>query len=407
MGGLFRNAASLKPHDRHKPAGRLAYFVNIFDDRVDRTSLGTQSQGFSTRDWRLEMMMGRWTSWITTMALVVGFGTGCSDNDDSVLDGSGADGENGEDLFNDPGVDTEEQQCPGVEVAFTQRVPFIMVLVDQSGSMESNFGNGTRWSVMREALLDEDSGIIRTLHNDVRMGLALYTSEDGYAGGQCPMINKIDAEFGNYDAIRSLYDAAEPVEDTPTGESLLAVAEQLEKVYVNNATPKAIVLATDGHPDTCEQPDPQNGQEKSLNAARAAFDMGIRTYAISVGDEIGEDHLQDLANAGAGIDGGAGNNAKFYRALNNGELYEAFSDIINGVRDCVFNLDGEVVEGYEDQGTVRIDGISIPKDDPNGWRLNNPKQVELVGEACTLIQEGDHNLDIDFPCGGYEAPPVY
>jgi hypothetical protein len=259
---------------------------------------------------------------------------------------------------------------------------------------------------MREALLDGNDGIIQAMHNDVRLGLALYTSEEGSAGGQCPMINKVEAEFGNYDPIRSLYDGSEPVEDTPTGESLLAVAQQLEKVYVNNATPKAIVLATDGHPDTCEQPDPEDGQGKSINAAKAAFGMGITTHVISVGDEIGEDHLQDMANAGAGLDVASGT-AKFYRALNNGELYGAFSDIINGVRDCVFTLDGEVVDGYEDQGTVYIDGIAIPKDDPNGWKLNSSKEVELTGEACALIQEGDHNLDIDFPCGGYEAPPVY
>lgn len=349
----------------------------------------------------------RLTSWATLLVTAFAFTTGCSDQGDDAA-GAGTDPNgNGDDLFDDPGIDTQEQQCPGVEVAFTQRVPFIMVLVDQSSSMESNFGDGTRWSVMREALLDEDDGIIRALHNDVRLGLALYSSVNGYQGPECPMISKVDAEFGNYETIRALYDGAEPIEDTPTGESLLAVATQLEKVYVNNATPKAIVLATDGHPDTCEQPDPENGQGKSINAAKAAFGMGITTHVISVGDEIGEDHLQDMANAGAGLEVGGANNAKFYRALNNGELYGAFSDIINGVRDCVFTLDGEVVDGYGDQGTVRIDGMSIPKDDPNGWRLNSAKEVELIGEACTLIQEGDHSLVIDFPCGGYEAPPVF
>ncbi len=342
--------------------------------------------------------MGR--RWLKLLAL--GWMAACGESGtESVLDGEGTDGG----LF-DPGIDTEEQACPGVEVAFTQRVPFIMVLVDQSSSMEAGFGNGTRWSVMRDALLDETDGIIKKLHQDVHLGLALYSSKNGYQGGQCPMVSKVDASLGNYDAIRALYDGASPIDDTPTGEALMAVAQQLEKIYVSDATPKAIVLATDGHPDTCEQPDPENGQDKSINAARAAFDMGIRTYVISVGDEVGEDHLRDMANAGAGLDVASGA-AKFYRALNNGELYEAFSDIVNGVRDCVFTLDGEVVDGYEDQGIVRIDGEDVPKDDPDGWRLNNPREVELLGAACALIQEGDHTLFIDFPCGGYEAPPVY
>jgi hypothetical protein len=336
-------------------------------------------------------------------ALTVALFAACSS--DGTEEAPNPNGPNGDDF--DPGIDPEEEKCPGVEVTFTQRVPFVIVLVDQSASMEEGFGNGTRWSVLREALLDEQDGIIRGIHNDVRLGLALYTSVEGFSGGECPMIRKVDAEFGNYDAIRDLYDSAEPVEDTPTGESLYAVAEQLEKVYVSGATPKAIVLATDGYPDTCEEPDPQNGQEISIGAAIAAYGMGIQTYVISIGDELGEQHLQDLANAGAGLEVGSGQNAKFYKAQDNGQLYEAFSDVINGIRDCVFNLDGTVVEGYEDQGEVRIDGSLVPKDDPDGWRLNNPSQIELLGESCALIQEGDHSLDVDFPCAGYEAPPVY
>jgi hypothetical protein len=341
----------------------------------------------------------------TALAIVMALFAAC-DGDGSQDEAKNPNAPGGGDDF-DPGVDTEDENCPGVQVTFSQRVPFVMVLVDQSESMNEGFGNGTRWSVLREALLDEQGGIIQTIDDDVRMGLALYTSEEGYAGGECPIIRKVDAEFGNYEAIRDLYDGAEPVEDTPTGESLFAVAEQLEKVYVSGATPKAIVLATDGYPDTCEEPDPQNGQDKSLGAAVAAFGMGIRTYVISIGDELGEEHLQELANAGAGLAIDGEQQARFYRAQDNGELYEAFSDVINGIRDCVFNLDGSVVEGYEDQGEVRVDGMLVPKDDPNGWRLNNPSQIELVGEACERIQEGDHNLDVDFPCAGYEAPPVY
>jgi hypothetical protein len=293
-------------------------------------------------------------------------------------------------------------------VTFTQHDPFVTVLVDQSGSMEEDFGGDSRWNVMRTALLSEQDGVIKRLENDVRFALSLYTSEDGFkGGGTCPIIKETGSpEFGNYANMKSLYDSAEPVDDTPTGESIVATAQSLEKVYVENATPKVIILATDGHPDTCDEPDPQNGHDESISAAQTAFGMGIQTFVISVGDEIGDDHLQDMANAGAGLPVDS-NIAQFWKAYDQDELYQAFTTIINGVRECVFTLDGTVVSGYEEDGVVIVDGNKLPKDDPNGWKLNNNKEIQLLGEACENIQNGDHDIHVDFPCGGYEPPPIY
>lgn len=134
--------------------------------------------------------------------------------------------------------------------------------------------------------------------------------------------------------------------------------------------------------------------------------MGIETYVISVGDEIGAGHLQHMANAGSGLAIDGNQNAPYWVANDQSQLYDAFNTIINGVRDCVFTLDGNVVAGYEDQGVVVLDGDKLTKDSPDGWKLNGQNQVQLLGAACELIQEGEHDLSIDFPCGGYEAPPV-
>jgi von Willebrand factor type A domain len=335
-------------------------------------------------------------------ALMAGM-VGCSDQGDKDELAVGPDGADGE-LF-DPGIDgNETAACGEAAVTFEKRVPYLVLLVDQSGSMEEDFGNGSRWSVMRDALLDEQDGIVKRLQDDVRFGLALYTSEDGYAGGTCPMLDEVDSHFGNYEAIKAVYDAAQPSEDTPTGESITAVADQLEKIYVEAATPKVIVLATDGHPDTCDEPDPQNGQDVSIAAAQDAYSRGIQTFVLSVGDEIGDEHLQDMANAGQGLPVNGDSKANFYKALDQNQLADAFDDIIHGVRDCVFTLDGEVKEGFEDQGTVTLDGEQLG---PDEYKLNNSKELQLLGEACKTIQDGDHELSIKFPCGGYDAPPIY
>jgi hypothetical protein len=317
------------------------------------------------------------------------------------------DGVCSEDGLFDPGFNApQDGACGEAKVTFERRIPYVMLLVDQSGSMTQDFGNGDRWNVLRDALLDASTGIVKKLESEVRFGLALYTSHNGTSGGQCPILASVGAEFGNYDAIRDVYDAAKPDDDTPTGESIREVAKQLQKIYLNVPTPKVIVLATDGEPDTCANPDPQNGQQESIDAAQEAYGMGIETYVISVGDEVGDKHLQDMANAGTGLAVDGPQNAKFWKALDNGQLYDAFDTIVNGVRDCVFILDGNVVAGYEDQGTVLLDGQSLTKDDPDGWKLTGSNQVSLQGAACETIQDGDHELTIDFPCGGYEAPPI-
>jgi hypothetical protein len=35
----------------------------------------------------------------------------------------------------------------------------------------------------------------------------------------------------------------------------------------------------------------------------------------------------------------------------------------------------------------------------DGWRLNSPSVLELLGSACETIKSGDHDLKILFPCG--------
>jgi hypothetical protein len=306
----------------------------------------------------------------------------------------------------DPGAQQADGTCAEVQVKFEKHIPYVVLLVDQSGSMTADFGGGTRWTVLEDALLNGQNGIVTRLDQDVRFGLALYSSLNGYDGGTCPIMNSVEAEFGTYAQIKAVYEGAEPLEDTPTGESILAVAEQLQKIYLSVPSPKVIVLATDGEPDTCEEPDPENGQQESIAAAQAAWQMGISTYIISVGNEVGLPHLQDMANAGQGLEVGGAQNAPFYQALDQDQLYDAFDTIINGVRDCIFTLEGNVVPGYEDQGTVILDGQKLGKDDPNGWKLNGSNEIQLLGEACESIQNGEHELSVDFPCGGYDAPPV-
>lgn len=106
-----------------------------------------------------------------------------------------------------------------------------------------------------------------------------------------------------------------------------------------------------------------------------------------------------MADAGAGAP-----NSPFFEALDQNGLIDAFADILDIVRDCIFTLDVEIAPGFESQGTVVVNGVEIPYNDPDGWEVLDPRRIELLGESCASIQSGTVNIEISFSCDGVIPP---
>jgi hypothetical protein len=325
-----------------------------------------------------------------------GSGTDLDVDGDSDVD---SDNDSDGDADGDSDGDTDtDSACGEISVEFEMQTPTVVLLVDQSGSMTSSFGNGTRWNVLRNALLDETTGVVKRLEGSVRFGLQLYTSNGGSAGGECPILTGAPAALDNHQAIRDVFYANSPAGDTPTGESIAAVASMLAADIWPDE--KIILLATDGEPDTCAVPNPQTGQPESVAAAEAAFADGFKTYIVSVGSEVSLGHMQDMANAGVGAD--SSNPAPYYQALDPDALVAALEEIIYGVRDCLLELNGEVQDGMAGECEVLVDGEAVPFEDPDGWQLNDPSTIELLGETCEAIQEGNVAIEVTCPCDAVE-----
>lgn len=289
----------------------------------------------------------------------------------------------------------DDGTCGHMNMIVSGVTPTVQLLIDQSGSMEQGFGGTDRWNAVYQSLMGS-SGVVTQLQSDVEFGLSLYTSFDGNAGGQCPVITDVDPAVDNFAAMDAMFGPARPQQDTPTGESIDAVAAKLKQHPGIGS--KVIILGTDGEPDTCAQPNPQNGQQEALDAARRAFSDGIRTFVISVGDEVGADHLQDMANAGVGKGNNPMIDAPYYVANNPDQLVEAFNTIIGGVKGCVFTINGEVDPAKGVQGMVAIDGDEL--DYGTEWRMIDGKTFEVLGQACETIEDGDlHHISAVFPCG--------
>lgn len=289
----------------------------------------------------------------------------------------------------------ETEGCPLLDVILVPQTPTLVLVVDQSLSMDQDFGGDTRWNVITNVLIDPNMGIVPQFADEMRLGLTLY-SWDSMGGGECPFLTEVPPALDNAAAIEMTMSQSLPLGETPTGESLEIVWQQLDAIQEPGR--KFIVLATDGEPDTCAVPNPQEGQPESLAAVNAAYAAGITTFIISVGDEVSEGHLQDMANAGQGVQMGDPD-APFYLALDQAALVDAFGDILAGVRSCQLDLDTALTP--EDAATcdVEINGTVVGLDDPNGWQLNTPTEIELLGTSCDALQMGTSSVQMECACG--------
>jgi hypothetical protein len=291
--------------------------------------------------------------------------------------------------------------CAEVTATIEPVIPIITLLIDQSGSMSDPFGATTRWQAIYDALLDPTSGVVADLESTMQFGMTLYVSQNGMYGGTCPMLTEVAPAFDNRAAMAAAFSMPVVEGDTPTGESLHAVAMSL--AALPDDAPKAIVLATDGEPDTCAVPDPQTGQPESVAAGQAAFALGVRTFIVSVGSEISADHLQHMANVGVGKAPDDANPAPYYEALDASQLVDAFDQIIGGFVSCEFQIEGEVEIDQACEGHVLLDGNEL--ECGVQWDVPDPSTLVLLGDACATLQDGDdHTVEASFPCDVIDIP---
>jgi hypothetical protein len=283
--------------------------------------------------------------------------------------------------------------CPMYVDHLTPKTATMILLLDQSLSMEAMFDMGTRWSTLRDTLLDNMNGVVAQYENDIRFGMTLYSND--LMTMECPELIVVPPAIGNYQSLADTFDMNMPLGDTPTGESISAVTAAFEMDPGEGQ--RIIVLATDGEPDLCSDPD-GDGRQMSVDATAAAYALGISTFVVSVGEDVAAAHLQEVANAGAGVMPGDPD-APFYVATDQATLAMAFDEIIQGVRMCELDLDDPLPADAMTSCTVDVNGMIIPFGDPDGWQINDPMQVELLGAACDALQLGFVEVQLTCDCG--------
>lgn len=298
--------------------------------------------------------------------------------------------------------------CANLDLTLERQPVTILLLIDHSASMDLQLGdNDTRWSVLVKALLgtvaDPDAGIVWQLENRVSFGMMLFTAVRNEPES-CPLLTTVEPALFNGKAISRIcraddetYKGASPVPEAV--DAAVALLSQMK-----GPGRKVIVLASDGLPQTCQtlaQADDAAGRDAAVKAVQDAHAAGVTTFVIGVGDEASDAHLQEVANAGVGLPPNGAEQADFHQGSTENSLLDGLNQVIRmESRSCVYELNGKgVAEGYEEAGQVLIDGKPLAYgDETAGWRLKSPSEIELLGEACDLIQTGDHHLRADFPC---------
>lgn len=324
------------------------------------------------------------------------------------------------------GTGLKEGQCAKQNIVTSRVVPTIWLVLDGSGSMLSPLSamtQQTRWSALREALMDPAAGVVKSLENDVEWGVVLYDGPlpGGFGlpamlpdGGvrelppatTCPRVVVSEPKKNAFMDI-SMVVGVDPLGgSTPTDKALNVVVSHLDdmtgQVLDARVYPTIVVLATDGEPnDLCGGmggfgggPGGADVRPQVISAVTQLASMDVKTYVISL---AGEDqnltaHLNDVAAAG-------GSGMPPFFPTTKDALVQVFKDIIGQPTACDVVLNGSVKPGIECMGTIKINGLPLTCNDPNGWMLKDPSTVSIQGTACEQYKK-DLNaiLEADFPC---------
>jgi hypothetical protein len=237
----------------------------------------------------------------------------------------------GDSNFGNPLADLSAGSGTVVGTASSCRNATIAFLVDGSGSMCEPFGNSTRWTELRNALVAKPAGLVYKLQSVASFGLYIYDGSvdfmlaqsaapatGGGGGGasmceaaatfrrmmgMCPQIVEVKPADNNAATIDKMFPASTLGGSTPTDKAMNYLVDQLVGMRTMGSAPQYILLATDGQPnDICTGGMGGDGTAQQLGVVAAvdrAAQAGITTFVISLASDAAlQMHLDEVARHG-------------------------------------------------------------------------------------------------------------
>ncbi len=330
---------------------------------------------------------------------------GCEEDTGSRPDGSDVDTDTDSDTDVDGDSDSDTDSstgCDEIDFPVAGHPPDMLIMLDRSLSM--SWGTPSYWSTVTSAL----STVTTQMDSQIRFGLMIFPEGSIQCTPPSPM-PVVEIDDTNSTAISTALGAAYPDGGgTPTTAALEVGAAYLSSIL--DASPKYILLATDGAPNCSTDPGlvcpgcvstqldgncwTSTDCLDDVMAVDIAQDIhtlgGIDIFVVGVGGVVGEwDTTMDaIANAG-----GTG---AYYPAGDATALQNALAIITAGTVDCTFTINwDDLAEGTStDPNLVNLfgDGDVIPYDEGclsgNGWQWLDNETIELCEQICDDYADG-------------------
>jgi hypothetical protein len=69
---------------------------------------------------------------------------------------------------------------------------------------------------------------------------------------------------------------------------------------------------------------------------------------------------------------------------------------------CDIQLNGSILLDQACDGKVRLDGVELGCNDPNGWMPIDERNIRLLGNACDKLRSAtDSAIEANFACTGF------
>ena len=254
-------------------------------------------------------------------------------------------------------------------------------------------------------LIKPDTGVLAALPQE-RVGFSIFASAlDAIDSDFCvSWASLVPPALENFEEIAESYPASPPGDrQSPLAPLDDAIRRKLSEINRFPRTgPVVLLVVTDGEVSGCDEGDTiEQAQSRAIETVELAFQEGVTTLVLHVGgSQTG--FAQALASAGQGTPESE-TPRRYFDYEDGAELKDAFASVLSIARSCEIEFNGNVTPERAPKGRIALDGQGLTLEDPNGWRLNQPNTLELLGDACAVWLDGQaHTLQVAFPgpwCG--------
>jgi hypothetical protein len=274
----------------------------------------------------------------------------------------------------------------------------IYIMLDQSGSMDDEPNNPTKWESVTQAL---DSFVTQPNPSGVSVGIQYFGLDNDTCTASVYATPEVEiaALPGVASSIQSSIAAHSPISGTPTSAALQGAIDHAQTwASAHTGDTVVVVFATDGEPETCDE-----NLTDIDNIAKSGFTgtPKIPTFVIGLQDDTG--NLSALNGIAA-----AGGTGSAFIVNAGGSADQQFLAALNAIRGSVLGCTYQIPvpssgsANYQEVNIVYTPGgggspMTIPQvpsmamcpSSGNAWYYDNPSaptEIILCGSTCGTIE---------------------